>query len=311
MMHTLSIIVISYNTCEMTLECIHSIFSNTRLNQNEFEVIVFDNASDDDSANKIEREFGDKVTLIRSNENIGFAAGNNLAAQNITSEYILFLNPDTLILDNAIDRLILFSKSNPTACLWGGRTLFSDLTLNPGSCWSQQTIWSLTCQMFGLSSLFRKSTLFNPEGIGGWDREGERYVDIISGCFLLIKSDLWVKLNGFCPDYFMYGEDADLCLRAIKLGAKPMDTSSATIIHYGGASEIIRADKLVRLLTAKQQLIHDHFMSVLIWPGTMLLTAWPFTRCLAHKFLTLFGREKSRVSATVWCEVWRRRSEWL
>src|SRR5690606_35725860 len=115
------------------------------------------------------------------------------------------------------------------------------------------------CVATGLSSLFRGSSLFNPEGYGGWKRDTVREVDIVSGCFFLIRRELWERLGGFDPAFFMYGEEADLCLRARKLGARPMVTPEATIVHYGGASERVRADKMVRLLQAKALLIRRHW----------------------------------------------------
>ena len=304
---TLSIIVISYNTRQMTLECLRSVFRETK--KTGFELIVLDNASADGSAAAIEEEFGNRVRLIASPANLGFAGGNNRATEVAQGEFLLLLNPDTVVLDGAIDSLLEFARAHPEAGIWGGRTLFADGSLNPASCWSRQTLWSLFCQAIGFSSLFRRSSLFNPEGMGGWNREGVREVDIVSGCFLLLKRDLWQKLGGFREIFFMYGEEADLCLRAHKLGARPMVTSAATIIHYGGASEKIRADKLVRLLKAKMLLICEHFPPWSRRLGCRLLALWPISRYLAHAILSGVGLVASDRYA-VWQQVKSRMSEW-
>jgi hypothetical protein len=305
---TLSILIISFNTREMTLECVRSVFDQT--SETEFELIVLDNASSDGSADAIEAEFGDRVRLIRSEDNLGFAGGNNEAAKHARGEYLLLLNPDTVVLDGAIDKLMTFAAAHPDSGIWGGRTVFADGSLNPASCWSRQTLWSLTSQATGLSSLFRRSSLFNPEGMGGWDREGVRQVDIVSGCFLLIRRELWDRLDGFHPDFFMYGEEADLCLRANALGARPMVTSQATIVHYGGASEAVRSDKLRRLLAAKSLLLERHFPRSQVVVAKALLASWPLTRCVAHAVLAPL-RAASRPSRRAWREVWRGRSAWL
>ncbi len=305
----LSIIVINFNTCRLTLECLRSVFKETK--DTKFELIVLDNASEDQSARAIAEEFNNRVDLIVSKKNKGFAGGNNLAAHKATGDYLLLLNPDTVVLDGAIDKLVAFATSHPGAGIWGGKTLFKDRSLNPSSCWKRQTIWSLACQASGLSSLFRKSSLFNPEGMGSWNRGGIRKVDIVSGCFFLIKHDLWKQLDGFHPDFFMYGEEADLCLRAKKLGAQPMITSEATIIHYGGASETVRADKLVRLIKAKMLLIRRHFPVYAAPTGVALLAFWPLSRYSAHTLLSLLGRQSSSQAQQVWGEVWKRRQEWL
>lgn len=304
----LSILIISFNTREMTLECIRSVFDQT--SKTDFELIVLDNASADGSADAIETEFGGRVRLIRSEDNLGFAGGNNAAAKCAKGEFLLLLNPDTVVLDGAIDKLLAFAAARPDAGIWGGRTVFADGSLNPASCWSRQTLWSLTSQAMGFSSLFRKSSFFNPEGLGGWDREGVRQVDIVSGCFLLIRRDLWDRLDGFHPDFFMYGEEADLCLRAESFGACPMVTSEATIVHHGGASEAVRSDKLQRLLAAKCLLLERHFPKSRLGMAKSLLAAWPLTRCLAHSVLSPI-RASSRRSSTVWRDVWAHRSVWL
>lgn len=303
----LSIIIISYNTREMTLECIRSAFRETK--DETFEIIVLDNASTDGSGDAIEAEFGDRLRLIRSPENLGFARANNIAAQHAGGEYLLLLNPDTVVLDGAIDRLIAFARRAPDAGIWGGRTVFADGSLNPASCWTRQTLWSLLCQATGLSSLFRRSSLLNPEGLGGWDRSTERAVDIVSGCFLLIRRDLWDRLDGFHPDFFMYGEEADLCLRAHGLGARPRVTPEATIIHHGGASETVRADKMCRLMAAKMLLIRRHFPPMTRGLAALLFAAWPWSRMIATG-LFAGSDARRRERASMWREVFRRRDEW-
>ena len=251
----LTVIIVSYNTREMTLACLRSLRDETRVSH---EVIVVDNASTDGSAEAIAAEFPE-TALMAETANHGFAGGNNLAARRASGEYLLLLNPDTVVLDGAVDRLLAFARARPAAGIWGGRTLYGDRSLNPTSCWRRMTLWSLACRATGLTGVFPRSELFNSESYGGWDRSSERAVDIVTGCFLMIRRDLWEALDGFDPAFFMYGEEADLCLRARAHGAAPRVTPKATILHYGGASEKVRADKMVRLLAGKASLIGRHF----------------------------------------------------
>jgi GT2 family glycosyltransferase len=305
---TVSILMVSFNTAEMTLEAIRSVFRET---ETPFELIVLDNASNDGSADRIQEEFGELVTLVRSDENHGFAQGNNLAARHAQGKYLLLLNPDTVVLDKAIDRLVEFARHEQDARIWGGRTVFGDGSLNPQSCFSAQSLRSLTLQVLGLSSLFRNSEFLNPEGLGGWDRSSERAVDIVSGCFFLIEREFWNQLGGFESEFFMYGEEADLCLRAQRdFGAQPMITPSATIVHYGGAAEATQEGKLVKLIAAKTLLIKRHFEPPRVSAGVTLLKLWPLSRWLAHETLSTLGRSESRDRARVWRAVWQRRSEW-
>ncbi len=304
-----SIIVISYNTRELTLDCIRSVFDQTK--SVSFELIVLDNASSDGSADAIANEFPD-IRLIASQDNVGFANGNNLAIEQAMGDFVLLLNPDTVVLDHAIDNIVEFARSNPDAGVWGGRTLFGDRSLNPTSCWHRMTLWSLFCYVAGLSGIFPSSAVFNVEGYGGWKRDSAREIDIVTGCFLLIKRDLWNDLGGFDRRFFMYGEDADLCLRAKNRGARPMITPEATIVHYGGQSEKVVADKMIRLLTAKVTLMQQHWSPGAKVFGYILFYSLPLSKILTHwLYSTLLRRKDRKTNADTWKEIWSRRKVWL
>jgi GT2 family glycosyltransferase len=303
-----SILIVSYNTSELTRAALDSIAAQTR--DVSFEVIVIDNASKDGSANMI-ASHPSKPQLVDLRENIGFARANNLAANMARGRYLLLLNPDTVVLDRAIDKLVAFARTTPRARIWGGRTLFADGRLNPSSCWGRMTPWNLLCRAAGLTGVFARTTLFNGEAIGGYGRDTVRQVDIVSGCFFLIEKQLWDGLNGFDPLFFMYGEEADLCLRAHAFSARPVVTPEATIVHYGGASETARVPKMIRLLSAKASLIIRHWQPWAAPFGLLLLSLWPGSRALALTGLSLLAPTKSRKeTAQVWREIWHRRGEW-
>ncbi len=303
-----SIIVVSYNTRELTLAALDSVYAETL--DTSFEVIVVDNASSDGSADAIAGHPG-RPQLIRLGTNIGFARANNLAALRAKGRRLLLLNPDTVVQGRAIDLLLAFARGHPEAGIWGGRTLFGDGRLNPSSCWGRMTPWRLFCRASGLAAVFKTSELCNGEAYGGWPRNRVREVDIVSGCFFLIERELWNRLNGFDPVFFMYGEEADLCLRARGIGARPMVTPAATIVHYGGASERARADKMVRLLAAKASLIERHFAPAWRSAGLLLHAAWPLSRFLTFALAArLSGHSAHAEAAATWGRIWRRRAEW-
>ena len=303
----LSIIVVSYNTREMTLACLESVYAQTSC---DFEVVVVDNASIDGSAEAIRQAFP-QVTLLAEATNHGFGPAHDIALPHCRGELLLLLNPDTVVLDHALDRRVAFSRRRPQAGIWGGRTLYDDGSLNPFSCWGRMTAWSLACRLLGLTAIFRSSGFFNPETYGAWPRDTEREVDIVTGCLFLIERRTWDRLGGFDPAFVMYGEEADLCLRARAAGLRPAITPEATIIHYRGASEKVRADKMVRLLRSKSELIKRHFPARSRWLGLRLQMLWPLSRQVALGAVAMvLRREGLREKATGWGEIWRRRAEW-
>ncbi|MBI1383300.1 MAG: glycosyltransferase [Rhizobiales bacterium] len=308
----LSIIVVSYNTRELTAAAIRSVIAETR--HVAYELIVVDNASDDGSPDEVRAalaECAHPTWFMASSSNLGFAVANNMAAHVACGKRLLLLNPDTVVLRGAIDRLWKFAESTPAAGIWGGRTLFADGSLNATCCWGEMTPWRAFCRAVGLTGLLAGSSLFNGEAYGGWRRDHVRAVDIVSGAFLMIDRDLWDRLDGFDASFFMYGEEADLCRRARSGGAQPMFTPLAEIIHLGGASEATREGKLERLLSAKATLARRHWPQAMRGLAGPLLAAWPLSRWLAHAAAArLFARERSRREAAVWRALWQRRAEW-
>ncbi len=302
-----SILVVSFNTRAMTLDCLRSIAEQTRL---PHEVVVVDNNSHDGSADAVAAAFP-AVRLIRSPENLGFGRANNLAARESRGAYILLLNSDTVVLDNAVDKLVAFAEAMPDAKMWGGRTVFADGTLNPQSCWRLPSLWSIFCRTAGLNAIFPGSALFHSEAYAGWPRDSVRSVGMIVGCFLMTTRTLWDELGGFDERLFMYSEDTDLCIRARKLGADPHITPEATIIHHGGSSDTVRAEKVIKLMSGKVTVVKHHFAA---WQRPLalgILRAWPYTRLTALTVLSSVTRNaRFRAARDVWSEIWTRRTIW-
>jgi N-acetylglucosaminyl-diphospho-decaprenol L-rhamnosyltransferase len=304
----LTVIIISYNTRALTLAALRTLYATTTATS--FRTVVLDNASTDGSADAIAAAFP-QVDLIRSTENLGFARANNVVAEAARSEWLLLLNPDTECHEGAVDRLMAFAKANPQGGIYGGRTVFPDGSLNIASCWNRITPWSVFCIATGLTAAFPRTSLFDPEAMGGWQRDTVREVDIVVGCFLLIRRDLWNRLGGFDLRYFMYGEEADLCLRARRLGYRPMVTPEAEIMHLVGASSASKAGTRILVTKARVTLIRDHWHRGLLPVGIRLMWIWGATRIGASRALALRGREKDRERLAYWSEVWSRRAEWL
>jgi len=303
----LSIVIISYNTKQMTLDCIASVYTETKV---PFELIIVDNASSDGSSEAIAEQFP-QATLIAEKYNHGFARAHDLAIPISRAPWLLLLNPDTVVLNGALDRLLAFAKRTPKAGIWGGRTLYPDHSLNPLSCWGKMTLWSVICRVSGLTGIFRTSEFLNSEVYGNWPRDTERDVDIVTGCLFLLRRETWDDLGGFAPEFSMYGEEADLCLRAREAGYQPRITPEATIIHYGGASETVQADKMVRLMRAKMELIKRHFSPHTRGLGMGLFALWPLSRRVATGLAgNLLRKPRLIEKSKTWAEIWDRRAEW-
>ena len=302
----LSVIVISYNTKALTLEALETLFRYPP--PVNFEVILLDNDSPDASYEAIHAAFP-QIDAIKHPVNVGFAAANNIAAERARGRRILLLNPDTITLENSHPGLWAFAERAPERGIWGGRTLFPDLSLNPSSCWGRMTLWSIFCRSVGLTHLFPASALFNPEAYGDWKRDRERDVDIVTGCFLMIDTPLWRTLGGFDPAFFMYAEEADLCLRAQKAGARPGISPDATIVHMGGTTET-NVEKLIKTIRGRVTLMRKHWNPAAVAAGRGLLLLMSFIRVFGSRFAR--GRsDHPGASRSKWREVWDRRREWL
>jgi N-acetylglucosaminyl-diphospho-decaprenol L-rhamnosyltransferase len=297
-----SILVVTYQCKDEARKCFASLYETTR--DVSFELIVLDNASDDGTVDMIHDEFPD-VHVLALDENIGFGAGVNQAASVASGEYLLLLNPDTVVHPHAVEHLVAFARRHPEYGIYGGRTLNPDGTVNPGSCWGKPTVWSLACFAFMLSSAFKRSRLFDPESLGGWQRDSVREVDIVTGCLLLVPRERWNELGGFDTRFFMYGEEADFTLRAAKAGLQPIITPDSVITHEVGASSKARSDKVILLFQGKATLVRKHWNAVERPLGLGLLWLGVGLRAL---FAGVGARSESR---SVWPQVWHARRRWL
>lgn len=303
----LSIVIVSYNTREITLDCLESVYRHPP--SVPFEVILLDNASSDGSYEAIHARFP-QVQAIAHPENVGFAAGNNIAAERATGRRILLLNPDTIVFEKTLDGIWDFAEREPGRGIWGGRTVLPDGRLDARSCWRRITLWSLFCNASGLTHLWPHSRIFNSEIYGDWQRDEEREVDIVTGCFLLIDGELWRRLGGFDRTFFMYAEEADLCLRARALGARPAITPKAELIHLGGQSEISSTEALIKIMRGRFTLIRKHWSPAALAAARALMLFWAGTRVLGSRFRA--GRQDDPATARQkWRTVWERRHEWL
>lgn len=229
----LSIIIVNYNVKDFLSQCLVSIKqSNVNFN---YEIIVVDNNSSDGSAEFIEKFFPE-VKIVRMFENKGFGYANNVGFSHSQGDYLLLLNPDTILQENTLQVMIDFMERNPEVGIAGCKVLNSNGSLQLACRRGFPTPWVAFTKLFGLQALFPKSKLFGRYNLTYLDPDQIAYVDAISGSFMFVRREVYNVLQGFDTDFFMYGEDIDFCYRAQKLGWKIAYVPTTSIIHYKGQS---------------------------------------------------------------------------
>lgn len=301
-----AIVIVSYNSAGQIGACLESVFAQREgVSQ---QVIVVDNHSRDNTVELIRCGFP-KVELILPGANLGFAAGVNFGAGYANSEFVLLLNPDTVILKHAVDVIVDFARKNPGHGLYGGRTLKPNGSLEPSSCWGKPTLWSLAMFALGLTTLAPKNRWLDPESLGDWQRDSVREVGVVTGCFLLVPKAIWEELGGMDERYFMYGEDVDFATRARRAGYRPLICPDAELIHEVGQSSETPVHKTLLLYRGKASLVRTHWNGPAKWLGLFFLAAGTGLRAALSSLGAWFRRDDD--GADRWQALWRERGIWL
>ncbi len=198
------------------------------------EIIVVDNLSGDDSIS-FSRARHPQVTFIENQENVGFARANNQAIMQAQGEYTLILNPDTIITPRCLNDALAWMRSHPKCGAIGARMMDGNGVFLPESKRSFPTPWVSFCKIFGLSKLFPRSRWFAKYHLRYLSDLEPQNIDILSGAYMLCRTDLLQNLKGFDEDFFMYGEDIDLSYRIVKAGYENWFLPTP-MIHYKGES---------------------------------------------------------------------------
>jgi GT2 family glycosyltransferase len=299
-MNEVAVLIVSYGTRERTLACVRSVLAHPPAARTE--IVVVDNDSPDGSADALEAAFPG-IRVLRSGGNLGFARAVNLGAAASSAEFLLLLNPDTVVRPGALPALLAYARAHPENGVYGGRTFREDGALDPSSCWGAPTLWSLACFATGLSTAFPGSRVFDPESLGRWRRDSVREVPVVTGCLLLVRRVDFERLGGMDERFFLYGEDAEFSLRAASAGLRPVIVPEAAIVHAVGASTGARGRKMTMVLAGKV---------------TLLRSAWPPGRARIGVGMLAAGvRLRAALEAAVhrrdrmWTHAWDHRRDWL
>ena len=229
----LSVIIVNYNVKYFLEQCLKSVFISGK--DLKMEVFVVDNNSVDGSVEMVREKFP-QVKLIANKENTGFSHANNQAIKKASGEYVLLLNPDTVVEDNTFPRVIEFMDKTSDAGGLGVKMIDGQGVFLPESKRGIPTPSVAFYKIFGLSALFPKSRIFGKYHLGYLDNDKIHSVDVLSGAFMLMRKSVLEKTGYLDETFFMYGEDIDLSWRIIKAGYKNYYFPQTRIIHYKGES---------------------------------------------------------------------------
>ncbi len=229
----LSIIIVNYNVQHFLEQCLHSVHKAVKNVSSE--IIVVDNNSVDGSIAMLKKKFPE-VTLIENKKNTGFSFANNQAIKISKGEYILLLNPDTVVEEDTFEKIILFMDAHPDGGGLGVKMLDGKGNFLPESKRGLPTPAVAFYKIFGFSRIFPKSKIAGKYHLGFLDKDKTHEVEVLSGAFMLLRKSVLDKVGLLDETFFMYGEDIDLSYRIILAGYKNYYFPETRIIHYKGES---------------------------------------------------------------------------
>lgn len=287
-----SVIIVNWNTRRILYDCLTSIYRETKACS--FEIIVVDNNSTDHSVQMVKREFP-QVILIENSKNLGFATANNQGIRIARGRYILLLNSDVVILDNTISKMISFADSNRGTGIAACRVSDPDRTLQ-STCFMFPSLFNMLLSLTYLQKLFPRSTFFGRERMGWFDWNDVCEVDVVAGCFMLIRREAIEQVGLMDERYFMYGEETDWCYRFKQAGWKVMFAPVAEIIHIGGSSSKQMKPEMILQLWASILCFFNKHRSRLSYYLACLLVALFFLLRVPFKLISAVFLKSERYS---------------
>jgi GT2 family glycosyltransferase len=268
----ISIVIIHFKVPDFLIRALRSLRQALLYDQSE--VIIVDNASMDNSKQRITEEFPE-IKWIDLKSNIGFGKACNVGAKSAAGTYVLFINPDTLVSQNTLSEAVSLLRARPDIGLMGPEILNPDGTLQVSCRRSFPTPAIAFYRLFGLSSLFPKSKRFGQYNLSYLDPKQECEVDAVSGSFMFMPRALFQDIGGFDEAFFMYGEDLDICFRVKEKGFKVWYNPRTQIIHFKGRSSSKQSFQsrkawyeAMLIFSRKYQHIHKSF-----FPGWLIAAA--------------------------------------
>lgn len=233
-MKNLSIIIVSYNTEKLLVECVESIYKTAK--DFTFEVIISDNNSIDGSVTALRKLKLQNLIVIENKENFGFSRANNVGVKKSTGRFILFLNPDTLVHDNTLKGMIDFMDSHKEVGAATCKVLLPNGKIDDATHRGFPTPWNSFSHFSGLSKLFKISKTFGGYNLTFLDLNSVHEIDALAGAFMIVRREAGEEVGWWDEDYFFYGEDIDFCYTLKQKGWKIYYVPQFSILHYKGVS---------------------------------------------------------------------------
>ena len=296
----LSVIIVTWNVRELTLQCLRSLEEQS--NGIALEVFVVDNASSDGTVAAIRQEFPE-VRIIENQGNVGFPRANNQALQHARGRYVLFLNPDTEVGEGTLQRCVRELDQDETLGMVGCRLVYPDGSIQYEGARRDYRLRHLACELFYLHKLFPRHPVFAHQLMGDWDHKGTREVEAICGAFMMVRRPLAYELGGLPEEVHMYHEDLAFCLRVRRAGKKIRYLGDVVTVHHHGKSSGQRDSRIwlldgeyrIRLIREGEGPVHAAIgrvlfaiRSLLRLPVAVAASLIPGTRAVRHRYPRLF-----------------------
>jgi GT2 family glycosyltransferase len=270
----LSVIILNYNVRYFLEQCVLSV--QEALSAIDAEIIVIDNNSSDESCLMMQEKFS-SVKLIQNKENFGFPKGNNIGVSEAVGKYICILNPDTVVSEDTFTKILAFAEKQADLGIIGCKLIDGTGSFLPESKRGIPTPWIAFTKISGLYKMFPKSKLFNQYYAQHLEENQTGKVDILVGAFMFLKRDLYLELNGFDEDCFMYADDIDLSYRALQKHKSNYYFHETTVLHYKGESTVKDEKYMKHFQEAMNFFYQKHFKKSWFFTFFIQIGIWFFS----------------------------------
>ncbi len=259
----LAVIIVNYNTAQLLDDCLSSL-SKADKPKGGMQIVVVDNHSTDGSIAMIKEKYP-QIVLVENTKNVGFSKANNQGVAASDARYFLFLNSDTVVKRYSLVKPLKYLKNHPKVGAITIRLFLKDGSIDYDNHRGYPTPWNSFCRLFGLSTLFPNSVIFNNYYLGYQKLNRVHAIPVTAGSFIMIPRKLFNQIGGWDESYFFYGEDIDLCYRINEAGYKIIYYPKVSTLHLKGASSGLRKESQKIASSSKANRIKVAKASVDAW----------------------------------------------